>query len=235
MMKNKRNSISIMAFRRWTRKTYAVFNSLHKVIKICTLSIIYNIIVLPGEMQAQRVADSLQVKTYDLGDVVITAGRTPMEAQQVGRIVSVISKSEIERSPVQSLNELIRYVAGVDIRQRGPLGVQADISIRGGTYDQTLILLNGVTVNDPQTGHHNLNIPIDIESIERIEILKGPAAKSFGPNAFSGAINIITGNNKPNHIRVSGMIGQYGLYKASLNISNTIGKFSHFLSVNHMS
>jgi iron complex outermembrane receptor protein len=78
-------------------------------------------------------------------------------------------------------------------------------------------------------------LPIDIESIERIEILKGPAAKSFGPNAFSGAINIITGNNEPNHIRASGMIGQYGLYKASLNISNTIGKFSHFLSVNHMS
>ena len=64
-------------------------------------------------MQAQRSADSLQVRTYEFGDVVITAGRTPMDAQQVGRIVSVISKSEIERAPVQSLNELIRYVAGI--------------------------------------------------------------------------------------------------------------------------
>ena len=186
-------------------------------------------------MLGQSIADSLKLTTYELGDVIVTAGRTPMEAQKVARIVSVITKSEIERAPVQCLNDLIRYVDGVDVRQRGPLGVQADISIRGGTYDQTLILLNGVTVNDPQTGHHNLNLPIDIESIERIEILQGPAAKSFGPNAFNGAINIITGNNKPNHIRVSGMIGQYGLYKASANISNTLGRFSHFLSINHMS
>ena len=224
-----------IAFRRWSRKNYAVFNSLHKVIKICTLSIIYSIIVSPGELLGQRITDTLQLKTIELGDVVITAGRTPMEAQQVARVVSVITKSEIERAPVQSLNDLIRYVAGVDIRQRGPVGVQADIGIRGGTYDQTLILLNGVTVNDPQTGHHNLNLPIDIESIEKIEVLQGPAAKSFGPNAFSGAVNIITGNNKPNHIRVSGMAGQYGLYKASANISNTHGNFSHFLSVSHIS
>jgi vitamin B12 transporter len=181
--KSSENSIQIIS-----RKSYAAFNSLNKVIKICTLSIIYNIIASPGEMLGQRIADTLQLNTYELGDVIITAGRTPMEVQHVARIVSVITKSEIERAPVQCLNDLIRYVAGVDIRQRGPLGVQADISIRGGTYDQTLILLNGVTVNDPQTGHHNLNLPIDIESIERIEILQGPAAKSFGPNAFSGAV-----------------------------------------------
>ena len=162
---------------------------------------------------------------------MVTAGRTPVEAQQAARIVTVITKSEIERAPAQNLNDLLRYVAGVDIRQRGPFGAQADISIRGGTFDQTLILLNGVNITDPQTGHHNLNLPIDIESIERIEILQGPAAKSFGPNAFNGAINIITGNSKPNHIRSSGMFGQYGLYKASVNISNTIGNFEHFLSI----
>jgi iron complex outermembrane receptor protein len=221
MKQKKRKNISILAFRCWSRKNYAVFNSLHKVIKICTLCIIYNIIVLPQKTQAQRSNDSLQVKSFELGEVVITAGRTPVEAQQAARIVSVITKSEIERSPVQNLNDLLRFVAGVDVRQRGAFGAQADISIRGGTYDQTLILLNGVNVTDPQTGHHNLNLPIDLESIERIEILQGPAAKSFGPNAFNGAINIITGNSKHNHIRSSGMVGQYGLKKASVNISNT--------------
>jgi iron complex outermembrane receptor protein len=91
-----------------------------------------------------------------------------------------------------------------------------------------IILLDGVNITDPQTGHHNLNLPVDLESIERVEILKGPAAKSFGPNAFNGAINIITGNSKPYHIRLSGMLGQYGLYKASVNISNTAGDFGHF-------
>lgn len=236
MMKQiNRTGISLAAFRCWTRKKYAVFNSLHKVIKICTLCITYNIIVIPENTQAQRSNDSLQIKSYVLGDVVVTAGRTPVEAQQATRIVTVITRSEIERAPAQNLNDLLRYIAGVDIRQRGPLGAQADISIRGGTFDQTLILLNGVNITDPQTGHHNLNLPIDIESIERIEILQGPAAKSFGPNAFNGAINIITGNSKPNHIRTSGMYGQYGLYKAMVNISNTIGYFKHFISINRIS
>lgn len=227
--------ITIVAFHCWSRKKYAVFNSLHKVIKICTLCIIYNIIVLPQKTQAQRSNDSLQVKSYELGEVVITAGRTPVEVQQAARIVSVITKSEIERSPAQNLNDLLRFIAGVDIRQRGAFGAQADISIRGGTYDQTLILLNGVNLTDPQTGHNNLNLPIDLESIERIEILQGPAAKSFGPNAFNGAINIITGNNNHNHIRSSVMAGQYGLNKASVNISNTTGNFDHFLSISKMS
>jgi iron complex outermembrane receptor protein len=235
MKQEKRNGISMVAFRCWSRKNYAVFNSLHKVIKICTLCIVYNIIGLSGKTQAQRSTDTLQIKTYKLDDVVITSGRTPIEAQQVGRIVSVITKSEIERSPAQNINDLLRYIAGVDIRQRGPFGAQADISICGGTYDQTLILLNGVNITDPQTGHHNLNLPVDIESIERIEILQGPAAKSFGPNAFDGAINIITGNSRQNHIRLTGMFGQYGLYKACANISNTVGNFEHFLSICQMS
>ncbi len=235
MKQKKRKGISIVAFRCWNRKNYAVFNSLHKVIKICTLCIIYNIIVFPEKAQAQAGNDSLQIKSYELGNVVVTAGRTPIEVQQAARIVSVITKSEIERSPAQNINDLLRFVAGVDIRQRGAFGAQADISIRGGTYDQTLMLLNGVNVTDPQTGHHNLNLPIDLESIERIEILQGPAAKSFGPNAFNGAINIITGNSNHNHIRSSGMFGQYGLYKASANISNSIGNFEHFLSISQMS
>ena len=235
MNQKKRTGISLLAFSCWSRKNYAVFNSLHKVIKICTLCIAYNIIVIPGKTHAQRSNDNLQINSYDLGEVVITAGRTPIEAQQAARIVTIITKSEIERAPAQNLPDLLRYIAGVDIRQRGPLGAQADISIRGGTFDQTLILLNGVNITDPQTGHHNLNLPIDIESIERIEVLQGPSAKSFGPNAFNGAINIITGNSKPNHIRLSGMLGQYGLYKAAGNISNTIGNFRHFISLNRMS
>ncbi|HPR74412.1 MAG TPA: TonB-dependent receptor plug domain-containing protein, partial [Bacteroidales bacterium] len=235
MTQKKRKSILIVAFRCWSRKNYAVFNSLHKVIKICTLCIIYNIVALPVQAQLQQDNDSLEVKAYGLGDVVVTAGRTPIQIQRAARFVAVITKSDIERSPAQNLNDLLRYIAGVDIRQRGPLGAQADLSIRGGTYDQTLILLNGVNITDPQTGHHNLNLPVDLESIERVEILQGPAAKSFGPNAFNGAINIITGNSKPYHIRLSGMLGQYGLYKASVNISNTIGDFGHFLSISRMS
>ncbi len=232
-------------FRLWSRKRYAVFNSLHRVIRIYTLCLAYSIIVMPAKMQAQDPGDSLkivkdypddslEVRHFTMEGVVVTASRTPIEAQKATRIVTVIPKSDIARAPVQSLNDLLRNIPGVDIRQRGPLGTQADISIRGGTFDQTLILLNGVNITDPQTGHHNLNLPVDIESIERIEILNGPAAKSFGPNAFSGAVNIITGNSNPNNIRASLLLGQNGLSKASAGISNTTGRLEQFISLSRM-
>ena len=233
MIQKRNKGGALVAFRCWSRKAYAVFNSLYRVIKICTLCIAYNLVSLDS-VEAQGISDSIKIKTHELGDVVVTAGRTPIEALQLARVVSVITKAEIERAPAQNLNDLLRHISGVDLRQRGPFGAQADISIRGGTFDQTLILLNGVNVTDPQTGHHNLNLPLDIESIERIEILEGPAAKTFGPNAFSGAINIITGNSSNNHIRSSVMYGEFGLHKASVNISNTEGNFKHFLSTSHI-
>ncbi len=226
----------------WSRKRYAVFNSLHRVIRIFTICLAYNLLSMPVKIQAQEPADSLkgeieqQVDSPDIqhlmmDGVVVTASRTPVEAQKSTRIVTVISKSEIATAPGQNLNDLLRNIPGLDIRQRGPLGTQADISIRGGTFDQTLILLNGININDPQTGHHNLSLPVDIESIERIEILNGPAAKSFGPNAFSGVVNIITGNRSPNRISASLLLGQYGLTGTSANISNTSAKLEQFLSL----
>ncbi len=216
-------------------KHLSILNSLCNGPGILTLCMAFSVMAIPEAIKAQINNDSIQIKGYELNEVVITARRTPVEAQQAARIVTIISKSEIQRAPAQNLNDLLRYIAGVDIRQRGPLGVQADINIRGGTFDQTLILLNGINITDPQTGHHNLNLPIDIESIERIEILQGPAAKSFGPNAFNGAVNIITGQSKSNYVKASGMLGQFGLYKAMANVSNVIGDFKHYLSINHIS
>lgn len=222
-------------FRRWSRKTYGVFNSLGRVIRIGCLSVVYSLLVIPGKSQNNLVSDTLRFQDQELQEVVVTAGRSPVTAQQVARVVTVISKAEIERAPAQNINDLLRYVSSVDIRQRGPLGAQADISIRGGTYDQTLILLNGINVSDPQTGHHNLNLPVTPESIERIEILRGPAAKTFGPNAFNGAVNIITGNRNPRHLRASASAGQYGLVNGSLGISAAHGILSHFINAGHTS
>src|SRR5690606_12287921 len=91
-----------------------------------------------------------------------------------------------------SVNELLSYVAGVDLRQRGPFGTQSDVSIDGSTFDQVLVLINGVKMSDPQTGHHLTNVPIPLSSIDHIEILRGPAARIYGVNALAGAINIIT-------------------------------------------
>ncbi|MBP1664315.1 MAG: TonB-dependent receptor [Bacteroidetes bacterium] len=135
-------------------------------------------------------------KKIQLNEIEVNADKTNVY-KGVGRIVTVINQTEIEKAPVKSIDELLDYIAGIDVRQRGVNGVQADVSIRGGSFDQILILLNGINITDPQTGHYNLDIPLDLADVSRIEILQGSAARVLGPNAFSGAINIITGERKP--------------------------------------
>ena len=221
-------------FKRWTRKSYSVFNSLKIVIKVCTLSVGFSILTLPGKSQENH--DSLKVaKKIQLEGVVVTAQRTPAVASQVARVVRVISKEEIANLPVQSIDGLLEYALNVDVRQRGGNGVQADISVRGGSFDQTLILLNGVNVSDPQTGHHNLDLPIDIGSIDRVEILEGPGARIFGANAFAGVVNIITGTGKPGSTSIDLMTGQYGLNNSTVSTTVATGKVTQYISLEHSS
>lgn len=98
--------------------------------------------------------------------------------------------------------------------------MQADLSIRGGTFDQSLVLLNGVNISDPQTGHHNLDLPISISQIDHIEILAGPGSRVFGPNAYSGAINIVTKTAKNNSMDISSYAGEHGLFHTGLSVNN---------------
>lgn len=114
----------------------------------------------------------------------------PFSAQN--RNIAVLDKAVLQSIPAQSVSELLSYVAGVDVRRRGVDGAQEDISLNGGTFDQTLILLNGIKIIDPQTGHNMMNLPVSLDAIQRIEVLKGPAASAYGVNAINGAINIIT-------------------------------------------
>ena len=103
-----------------------------------------------------------------------------------------ISNKEIKQSTATNVSELLQQVAGIDIRRRGAEGMQADLYIRGGSFDQTLLLIDGIKVEDPQTGHHTMNMTIPLDVIEKIEIIKGSASRIYGQNAFTGAVNIIT-------------------------------------------
>ena len=165
-----------------------------------------------------------------LPDVTISENRIALPFAETSRNITVINTTQIAGSPVNSVAELLQYASSVDVRQRGVHGIQADVSIRGGTFDQTLVLLNGVPLTDPQTGHHALNLPIDLENVKRIEVLKGPGARVFGQNAFAGAINIITKTPKSPFFKMEGQLGDYGL--GGLQISTTLGsdKSRHYFS-----
>ncbi|MFA6979270.1 MAG: TonB-dependent receptor [Ignavibacteriaceae bacterium] len=172
-----------------------------------------------------------QERVYNLDEIVVTAGRTASKLSETTRNIQIIRPEDITAASVNSVQDLLQYVAGVDIKQRGVEGVQADVSIRGGTFEQTLIMIDGIKISDPQTAHHNLNLPISLDQVERIEIVKGGGSSTFGPNAFGGVINIITkkGNEKSAAVQLTG--GGHGFYDAALSGSYGIGSMSNHFSL----
>lgn len=219
----------VLTFRKWGRKNYSVFLTLHRVVKISVLAVVY-FVSAPAVTVAME-KDTTEVKMqYDLDEIEVSAQRAPALYSQVARIVSVVERKQIESAPAHSVAELLEYIAGVDVRQRGTDGVQADISIRGGTFDQLLILLNGINITDPQTGHHNLNLPVSLSQIERIEILEGPAARVYGPNAFSGAVNIVTRAPQSNQIILEAGTGSFGYFSSTLSGAWKTGKMNHLVA-----
>lgn len=203
--------------------------SLNRVVRIGVVCVVYSLLTQPGKVYAQ--ADTSTV-IHKLDEIVVSAQRAPITYSNMARAVNIIPRSEIDKTPVLNLNELLDYVPGVDIRQRGVNGVQADVSIQGGTFDQSLVLLNGINLSDPQTGHLSMNLPIDLESVSRVEVLKGSASRVFGANAFTGAINIITNPTDRNYIRLSALGGDFGLYKAGVSAQYNYKSFYNHLSYN---
>ena len=155
-----------------------------------------------------------------LDTILIKSTRIDLPFKENARTIQVISAEFIKNSAATNVADLLQQVAGVDIRRRGSAGSQADLYIRGGGFDQTLLLIDGIKMDDAQTGHHTMNAALPIEVIERIEIIKGPAARVFGQNAFTGAINIVTKSTLTNTASVNIEAGSFG----QLNGSVTVGK-----------
>ncbi|MDR1416880.1 MAG: TonB-dependent receptor [Prevotellaceae bacterium] len=220
-MKNKATK-SIICFCRWTRKNYAVFNSLGKQIKIGVLATSLSLVTLSAQ-QASAEANTAQASEREhednpvpIDEVTVT-GDKALAIAEPARVVALISRDDIKRAAVQNIQDLLRYLDGADVRTRGSNNVQADISLRGGTFDQTVVLLNGVNITDPQTGHYSLDIPLNLEDVQRVEALQGPGAWRFGAATYSGAVNIVT--SAPDRSAASagltqGMYG-YRAYSAS--------------------
>lgn len=190
----------VITFRRFTRKGYALFSCLGKEVRIGVLSVAMLHSAAP--CLAQEAAKPLTAKENSedvaddgdtaLGEALVSTSRAPLAAGVAVRQVMTLSREDLAAAGVSCVNDLLKQAVGVDVRQRGGFGMQTDISIDGGTFDQITLLVNGVSVNNPQTGHNAADFPLNLSDIERVEILEGAASRVFGSQAFSGAINIVT-------------------------------------------
>jgi len=235
----ERRQNRVITFRKWGKKRWSVFQSLHKTVRIGCLGVGYLLFAIPSNAQRNMIIaphDSINpIKSVEMEEVVVSAQRAPVTFSQVARILTVIEKDEIQQAPVQNIQDLLEYATGLDVRQRGGPGVQSDISIRGSSFDQVLILLNGISINDPQTGHYNLNLPIKLSDIERIEILEGPASRVYGLNAFGGAINIITSSQTHSNLKANLSGGQYGFIDGGLSSDLITEKSDNYFSAGYNS
>ena len=161
-----------------------------------------------------------QKDTVKLKEVEVSSNRISLPFSKTSRTIIIISHQEIVNSAATNLADLLQNVAGVDIRRRGIDGMQSDLYIRGGNFDQTLLLIDGVKMDDPQTGHHTMNGILSLKNIERIEIIKGPAARIYGQNAFTGAINIVTKSVTENAATINLYYGSYENKKGEVAMSH---------------
>ena len=225
------NQRKALRFRQFTRKRWALFACVGRVVTIGVLSVATlrsaavtatDTLSVAGGSAASNTDDGQTTdKEATLDDVEVTGSRAPLALGQAARMVTVLSRDEIQAAPVQSINDLLKMAVGVDVRQRGPIGAQTDVGIRGGTSEQITILLNGINICDPQTGHNAFDLPCDISDIERIEVLEGPAGRVYGTSSLMGAINIVTkdGRSKMAEVRVEG--GSFGYLSTAGRIALT--------------
>ena len=147
--------------------------------------------------------------SLQLNEVTVSGERLAVSGNDY-RLVATMTAEEVQLLPVKTVADLLQYIPGVDVRQRGASGVQMDPSIRGGSAKQVKVLLNGIDMTDPQTEHYTMDIPVDALMIERIEVLQGT---NYAIDAFSGAINIVTKGVTGDRLQATGQLtaGEYGL------------------------
>ena len=222
-------------FRRFSHKAYAAFCSIHREVSIGRIaaymtdlemlksgkSIAVTALLLFSSIAATEADEGvpkdsvpLEAQQLSLQEVLVVSHKAEVNSEAY-RLITQVSQAEIEVLPIQTVADILQYLPGVDVRTRGANGAQADISMRGGTFDQVLVLLNGVPLSDFHTGHYALNIPVSTEMIERVEVLQGTSANLHG--AFSGAINIITKSSPEISLKLTA--GMNGLVNPELAAS----------------
>lgn len=174
-----------------------------------------------------------QNKESEIDEVNLQGRFLSIPYNDVNENVTVITKQQIQNSPATSIDELLQFHSGLDIKRRGSNGVQSDITIRGSSFEQVLILVNGIRMNDSQTGHNTFNLPFDISAVERIEIMKGSSAKLYGQNVYAGVINIVTKSSSEEQVTIKAQGGDFKTYDLSASATFGSEKFTNLFTISN--
>ena len=166
-----------------------------------------------------------------LGRLVVTQSRIPIGPDEGTRSVTSLDSKLLDTYSYEAVTDTIAAIGGIDMRRRGAEGVQADINIRGAGFEQNAVLVDGVRLYDPQTGHFLMDLPITSGDVESIEILKGASSSLYGPNAFGGVINIKTKKPKGVHVKASAEGGSFDYFKTALSVTNPFGPINNRFSI----
>lgn len=211
----------IPCFRRWNRKGWSAFASLHREVTIGVLSATMSILLLSAQRVAAQDADTTAIRSLRIDEVGISGSQSAPTPNALATMTLFDRKAQTA-APVQTLEAALRLTPSVDLRERGGRGAQADIAIRGGSFDQTMMLLNGIDFTDARTGHQSHSLPVDLETISAVELIDGLP----GVGAYAGAVNIRTVPLYPNHLRFDASGGSYGYGYANLSGAVTGRQFS---------
>lgn len=189
----------VLTFRQFKRKGWALFAALGREVRIGVLAA--GTLACAAPRLLATPAHSFPVledgveeagDTVPLSEATVSASRVPVTAMQAARQVTTLTRTDIAAAGVTAVSDIFKLAASVDVRQRGGFGIQQDISIDGGTFDQAALLINGIPYANVQTGHNAAQFPFCVDDVERVEVVEGAASRLFGGSAFSGAINVVT-------------------------------------------
>ncbi len=167
----------------------------------------------------------------EMKEVVVTATKTERKPQDVTQSVTVINSDAIQKSGATNVAEVLSTTAGAMVTDQGPLGSLQAITLRGSSYQQVLILLDGKRLNSASAGGYDLSeLPVPLDAIERIEIVRGPASALYGADAVGGVVNIITKKPAKPVATLSGALGEHGYNSNSVYLGGTDGKAYYALS-----
>ncbi len=169
-------------------------------------------------------------ESHQLERIVVTPSRI-QGSSDTGRSVTTLNAENMQSSAYDALQDIIGNLGGIDIRRRGPEGVQSDINIRGSTFEQNTVMIDGIKINDPQTGHYTMDLPMTSFDTEAVEILKGPASSLYGANSFGGVINIIIKKPEDKKLIVNAIGGQRDYFSGGVSLSHPVGILKNRFSI----